>query len=69
MKSEYERLIEALDKNLTLLRASWLEDGSREESKWKRRIDEALDERLRLMALRDAAPVGTVEPAPETQAA
>ena len=55
MKSEYLRLITECDKNLSLLRESWLEAKVEKKGRWLELINQSLDERLRLMALRDAA--------------
>lgn len=57
MRSEYEKLIAEHDKTLSLLRASKLDASPKLHSAWDERINAALDERLRLMALRDAQPV------------
>ena len=40
---------------LSLLRELWLEASVNDKEKMRVRIDDALDERLRLMRLRDAA--------------
>lgn len=55
MESEYIKLIAELDKLLSTLRKFWLEAKTPEDiSKWYVRINESLDERLRLMKRRDA---------------
>jgi hypothetical protein len=46
-----------LDKTLSLLREGWTDAKPADKSKWMDRIDSMLDERFRLMSLRDAAPV------------
>ena len=54
MRSEYVKLIAEQDKNLEMLREFWM--GARdngEKAKVRVRLDEALDERLRLMKIRD----------------
>ena len=57
MKHEYIFLIAALDGTLSLVRSLWLEATTpAEQNKWRVRLDELLDARLKLMALRDAAP-------------
>jgi len=54
MKQHYIKLIEELDKTITMVRAFW-QDGrdTGEKTKWRKRLDELLDERLKLMNLRD----------------
>ncbi len=54
MKEEYTNLIVEHDKTLSMLRQHWLSDGPTEEKKWMERINSALDERGRLMRLRDS---------------
>ena len=55
MQNEYVKLIKELDKTLSMVRALWMESKTPEEKgKWRGRIDELLDERLRLMNSRDA---------------
>lgn len=55
MQNEYVKLIKELDKTLSMVRALWLESKTPDEkAKWRVRIDELLDERLRLMKSRDA---------------
>ncbi len=56
LSSHYVYLIAELDKQLSMVRGYWIE--SRDEYETRRnlkRIDELLDERLRLMRARDAA--------------
>jgi hypothetical protein len=53
MKSEYLKLIAECDKNLSLLRESWMESSVKKKSRWMGLINQALDERFRLMTLRD----------------
>lgn len=53
MKHEYQKLITEHDKTLSMLRRQWIEAAPADKPKWLARIDAALDERLRLMALRD----------------
>lgn len=54
MNTEHINLISGLDRVLESARAFWLDSTSHyERSKWRVRLDELLDERLRLMALRD----------------
>lgn len=56
MKAEYIRLIEELDRVLDTLRGFWLEaKTTAETAKHRNRIDALLDERLRLMGLRDSS--------------
>jgi len=54
MKQHYIKLIEEVDKTLSLVRVYWLDGRDEfEKSKWMKRINELLDERLKLMKLRD----------------
>lgn len=53
MKSEYLKLIVECDKNLALLRESWMESPVEKKPRWMGLINQALDERFRLMTLRD----------------
>ena len=58
MQNEYVKLIKELDKTLSMVRALWLESKTPDEkAKWRGRIDDLLDERLRLMKSRDAVGV------------
>lgn len=58
MQNEYVKLIKELDKTLSMVRALWMESKTPDErGKWRGRIDELLDERLRLMKSRDAVGV------------
>lgn len=55
MKDHYIKLIEELDKTISMTRAFWMEARSNDDvRKWYKRIDELLEERMRLMNLRDA---------------
>lgn len=56
MKNEYKKLIAEHDKTLSYLRSEWVEPLLKDKPKWKEKIDAALDERLRLMKLRDEKP-------------
>ena len=54
MQNEYVKLIKELDKTLSMVRALWMESKTPDERvKWRGRIYELLDERLRLMKFRD----------------
>ena len=53
MKKEYETLIAEHDKTLSYLRSEWLESLTKDKDKWLTKINAALDERIRLMKLRD----------------
>jgi hypothetical protein len=56
MEKEYIKLIGELDRVLSQIRTLWMDGKTPEEkNKWRVRLDELLDERLRLMACRDAA--------------
>lgn len=56
MKSHYIKLIEELDKTISMARTCWMEARSTDDTKkWYKRIDELLEERMRLMKARDAA--------------
>lgn len=55
MQNEYLKLIAELDKTLSMVRSLWLDaNDAAEKTKWRVRLDELLDERLRLMKCRDA---------------
>lgn len=57
MKAEYIRLIAEQDRTLETIRAFWLEAKTPAEiAKHRNRLDLVLDERLRVMALRDSCP-------------
>lgn len=56
METEYIKLISELDGVLSGLRDLWMNAATdSDKTKWRVRIDEMLDERLRLMRCRDAA--------------
>jgi hypothetical protein len=56
MNNQYVKLIEELDKTISMTRTFWLDARTSEDKKkWYKRIDELLEERMRLMNLRDAA--------------
>lgn len=64
MKQHYIKLIEELDKTLSLVRSYWISGRDEfEKGKWMKRINELLDERLKLMNLRDIDMVS--EPSPK----
>jgi hypothetical protein len=51
---EYQRLIDELDKTLAMLRGFWMAAKSpKEKAEVFKKIDAALDDRLRYMKLRD----------------
>lgn len=55
MKAEYIRLIEEQDRVLATIRVFWMEAKTPAEiAKHRNRLDLVLDERLRVMKLRDA---------------
>ena len=55
MNNQYVKLIEELDKTLSMTRTFWMDARSNDDKKkWYKRLDELLEERLRLMKLRDA---------------
>ena len=56
MKHEYAKLIAEHDRTLSMLRNQWMEAEPKDQTKYMERINAALDERLRLMALRDETP-------------
>ncbi len=65
MTHQYDSLISELDKTLSMVRTFWMEardDG--EKRKNTNRLNELLDERLRLMSARDAA--SKLNPLPPT---
>lgn len=53
MKHEYENLIQHLDGVLCVIRAEWINARFDKKAKWEQKINNALDERLRLMKQRD----------------
>jgi len=54
MKKEYIKLIKEHDKTLDYLRKEWMEAlDTKTKAPWREKLDTALDERLRLMKLRD----------------
>ena len=56
MEQEYTNLITELDHVLSSIRTVWMEAKTPEEkAKWHVRLDELLDERMRLMKARDAS--------------
>lgn len=57
MKAHYERLIAEHDKTILFLKNKMDAAAPAERAEWKPKIDSALDERLRLMKLRDNAPM------------
>lgn len=54
MKAEYLRLIASIDSTLSVLRKHWLKAKGDDKRDVMQRINQTLDERLRLMELRDA---------------
>ena len=56
MRHEYQKLIAEHDRTLSMLRKQWMEAEPKDQPKYMERINAALDERLRLMALRDETP-------------
>lgn len=56
MEQEYIKLIGELDRVLSTIRTLWIEAKAPTDlTKWRVRLDELLDERIRLMNCRDAA--------------
>ncbi len=56
MTQQYVNLISELDKTIEMVRSFWIESRDDvEKNKNMKRLDELLDERLRLMKARDAA--------------
>jgi hypothetical protein len=53
MKDEYIRLIAELDKTISMLREGWMTCEPSDRQKWMDKINSMLDERMRLMKLRD----------------
>lgn len=53
MRHEYENLITQLDGVLILIRSEWINARFDKKAKWEQKINNALDERLRLMKQRD----------------
>lgn len=54
MKEEYIKLIAEHDKLLSALRKNWMESNGADKMKWMNKINGSLDERSRLMKLRDS---------------
>lgn len=55
MRSEYIRLIAEVDSVLSTIRGLWIDATTlAERERWRTRLDQLLDERLRLMRCRDA---------------
>jgi len=53
-KASYKKLIKEVDKLLDILRSGWMESKDiKEKEKYQERLNGALDERIRLMKLRD----------------
>lgn len=55
MKHEYVNLIRELDGALSMLRQGWLDAVAADKPKWMAKLDSMLDERFRLMKLRDGS--------------
>ena len=56
MANEYINLIAGLDKVISEFRTLWMESKISDDTlKWKVKLDDLLDERMRLMKARDAA--------------
>lgn len=54
MKEEYQQIIEEYDKTLSMLREEWMSEKDKSKALvWIEKINQFLDERLRLMKLRD----------------
>jgi hypothetical protein len=52
--SEYTVVeIQKIDDKLSLLRESWMDAGDDKKGKWMKMIDESLDQRFKLMSIRD----------------
>lgn len=45
--------IQKIDDKLSLLRESWMDAGDDKKGKWMKMIDESLDQRFKLMSIRD----------------
>ncbi len=54
MKEEYAKIIGELDISLKLVTGMWIEARTEDKRKINERINELLDERLRLMKIRDS---------------
>jgi hypothetical protein len=54
MKSEYEKLISHLDEILRLFSQELKQASFKNKNKWMVKIDSALDDRLRLMKIKDS---------------
>lgn len=54
MKTNIERLLANIDDGLAELRAAWLKADRKSRAKWMTHINKQLDQRLDIMAIRDA---------------
>lgn len=54
MKNEYTALIKHHDNTLSLLRKNWMAAKGKEKGEYMKLLNESLDERNRLMELRDS---------------
>jgi hypothetical protein len=54
METNIIKKIAHLDKKLNLLRGGWIDALPEKKSHWMKRINDGLDERLKLMKQRDA---------------
>jgi hypothetical protein len=52
MNPEQQRIAQ-VDEKLTILRESWIDSKPEKRSTWMTKIDDALDERSKLMKVRD----------------
>ena len=66
MTKEYITLIAEHDKTLSYLRSEWMDSLTKDKDKWLTNINAALDERLRLMKLRDEKPKKKLTPSKNT---
>jgi len=53
MKNEYIEKIAQVDEKLSILRESWMDSQQEKKPAWMSKINAALDERSKLMKLRD----------------
>jgi hypothetical protein len=53
MNQDLKHQIAQVDEKLTILRESWMDSNPEKKSTWMAKIDAALDERSKLMKIRD----------------
>jgi hypothetical protein len=56
MNQDTLQQIAQVDEKLTILRESWMDSKTEKRSTWMAKIDDALDERSKMMKIRDGKP-------------